>query len=108
MAVSISERGASELRRIMKEQNSEDLFLRMSLKGGGCSGFNYFLDFAREPGNFDLTFESNGLKIVIDKKSHLFMNGTVLDFNDGLIDRGFRFNNPMAKTSCGCGTSFGM
>lgn len=108
MAVSITERGASELRRIMHDQKAEELFLRMSLKGGGCSGFNYHLDFAKEPGGFDLTFESNGIRIVIDKKSHLFMNGTELDFSDGLIDRGFRFNNPMAKTSCGCGTSFGI
>ena len=108
MAIEVSQRGASELGRIMKEQDCEELFLRMSLKGGGCSGFNYHLDFAKEPTNFDHVFESQGIKIIVDKKSYIFMNGTVLDFSDGLIDRGFKFNNPIAKTACGCGTSFGI
>jgi iron-sulfur cluster assembly protein len=108
MAVEISEKGAAELSRIMKEQDSEDLYLRMSLKGGGCSGFNYHLDFAKDPTEFDHSFESHGIKIIVDKKSYIFMNGTILDFNDGLLDRGFKFKNPLAKSSCGCGTSFGI
>ncbi|MBT3784800.1 iron-sulfur cluster assembly accessory protein [bacterium] len=108
MAIEISERGAQELSRIMNEQECSDLYLRMSLKGGGCSGFNYHLDFAKEPTDFDHVFDSKGIKIIVDKKSYIFMNGTVLDFSDGLIDRGFQFKNPIAKSSCGCGTSFGI
>jgi len=108
MAIEISERGAQELSRIMKDQDCEDLYLRMSLKGGGCSGFNYHLDFAKDPTDFDHVFDSKGIKILVDKKSYIFMNGTILDFSDGLIDRGFQFKNPLAKSSCGCGTSFGI
>jgi len=108
MAIEVSERGAKELSRIMTEQNCQELYLRMSLKGGGCSGFNYHLDFTKEPTYFDHVFESNGIKVVVDKKSYIFMNGTTLDFSTGLLDRGFRFENPMAKISCGCGTSFGI
>jgi iron-sulfur cluster assembly accessory protein len=108
MAVSISEIAAKELKRIMKGQDCVELFLRMSLKGGGCSGFNYHLDFAKDATEFDHTFESNGVNLLVDKKSYIFMNGTEVDFNNGLLDRGFRFNNPIAKSSCGCGTSFGI
>ena len=92
----------------MKDQDCEDLYLRMSLKGGGCSGFNYHLDFAKDPTDFDHVFDSKGIKILVDKKSYIFMNGTILDFSDGLIDRGFQFKNPLAKSSFGCGTSFGI
>jgi iron-sulfur cluster assembly protein len=104
--IEVSEKAAVELKRILKEQECEDLYVRISLKGGGCAGFNYHMDFTKEPTEFDLVFESNGLKIVCDKKSHLLMNGTVIDFSDGLLDRGFRFNNPMAKATCSCGSSF--
>jgi len=108
MAISVSERAAQELGRIMSEQDCADLYLRMSLKGGGCSGFNYFLDFAKKPTDFDHVFESNGINVIVDKKSYIFMNGTELQFSDGLIDRGFQFKNPLAKNACGCGTSFGI
>ena len=108
MAIEVTEKAAKELLRIMKEQDAEDLYLRLSLKGGGCSGFNYHLDFAKEASEHDNTFESNGIKVLVDKKSYLFMNGTILDFKEGLIDRGFKFENPIAKATCGCGTSFGV
>ena len=81
--------------------------MRIGAKGGGCSGFTYVLDFDRAgPTEFDLTFEQHGVKIVVDKKSEFFMGGTELDFNDGLLDRGFVFKNPQASGTCGCGTSF--
>jgi iron-sulfur cluster assembly protein len=104
--IEITEKAAAELKRIMAEQKSEDSYVRISLKGGGCAGFSYNLDFAKDVTDFDLTFESNGLKVLVDKKSHLLMNGTVVDFHDGILDRGFRFNNPVAKTTCSCGISF--
>ena len=82
-------------------------WVRIGAKGGGCSGFSYVLDFdANGPTEFDLSFEEHGVKLVIDKKSEFFMGGTTLDFNDGLLDRGFVFKNPSATGSCGCGTSF--
>lgn len=104
--IEVTEKAATELLRIMDEQKMTGSYVRISLKGGGCAGFSYHLDFAKNSTDFDLTFESNGVQILIDKKSHLLMNGTVIEFQDGILDRGFRFNNPVAKTTCSCGTSF--
>ena len=107
--VSITERAATEVQRIMQENGMDPAatWLRVGAKGGGCSGFSYVLDFDRNgPTEFDVTFQEHGVHIVVDKKSEFFMGGTRLDFNDGLLDRGFRFENPSATGSCGCGTSF--
>lgn len=107
--VDITERAAKEIRRVIDEQNfpADTTFVRIGAKGGGCSGFSYVLDFdLNGPTEYDLTFEKHGVKVVIDKKSEFFMGGTTVDFNDGLLDRGFVFQNPSASGSCGCGTSF--
>ena len=107
--VQLSERAAKEIQRVIKEQKfpEESTWVRIGAKGGGCSGFTYVLDFDQAgPTEFDLTFEQHGVKIVVDKKSEFFMGGTELDFNDGLLDRGFVFKNPQASGTCGCGTSF--
>jgi iron-sulfur cluster assembly protein len=106
--VSVTERAAKEIRRVVAEHNlPADCWVRIGAKGGGCSGFTYVLDFDQNgPTEFDLGFEENGVHVVIDKKSEFFMGGTILDFNDGLLDRGFVFKNPAAKSTCGCGTSF--
>lgn len=107
--VHITPRAAEEVQRVIAEQNfpAETTWLRIGAKGGGCSGFSYVLDFEQtEPTEFDLTFEENGVRMVIDKKSEFFMGGTIVDFKDGLLDRGFVFQNPSATGSCGCGTSF--
>ena len=85
----------------------ESTWVRIGAKGGGCSGFTYVLDFDTEgPTEFDLTFEEHGVRLIVDKKSEFFMGGTILDFNDALLDRGFVFKNPAATGSCGCGSSF--
>jgi iron-sulfur cluster assembly protein len=84
----------------------EDVPVRIGIKGGGCSGFTYTFDFDAKKGRFDLEFESEGLKILVDKKSHMYIDGTVVDWSYGLMDRGLKFTNPSAKGSCGCGTSF--
>lgn len=106
--IQVTERAAQEIRRVIAEQQFEgDCWVRIGAKGGGCSGFTYVLDFdPNGPTEFDLTFEQHGVRIVIDKKSEFFMGGTMLDFNDGLLDRGFVFKNPQASGTCGCGTSF--
>ncbi len=107
--IALTERAAKEIRRVMEENSfdPENSWVRIGAKGGGCSGFSYVLDFdSNGPTEYDLTFEQHDVKILIDKKSEFFMGGTELDFNDGLLDRGFVFKNPSATGTCGCGTSF--
>ncbi len=106
--VHVTERAAAEILRVISEQKFDGkTWVRIGAKGGGCSGFTYVLDFDQNgPTEFDLTFEQHGVHLVVDKKSEFFMGGTILDFNDGLLDRGFVFKNPLATGTCGCGTSF--
>ena len=107
--VQVTERAAKEIQRVIIEQKFpvESTWVRIGAKGGGCSGFTYVLDFDQTgPTEFDLTFQQHGVNVVVDKKSDFFMGGTELDFNDGLLDRGFVFKNPQASGTCGCGTSF--
>ena len=106
--VHLTERAAKEILRVIGEQNfPSTTWVRIGAKGGGCSGFTYVLDFDQTgPTEFDLPFTQHGVNFVIDKKSEFFMGGTILDFNDGLLDRGFVFKNPQASGTCGCGTSF--
>ena len=106
--VHLTERAAKEIQRVIQEQSFPDTtWVRIGAKGGGCSGFTYVLDFDQSgPTEFDLTFSQHGVNLVVDKKSEFFMGGTTLDFNDGLLDRGFVFKNPQATGTCGCGTSF--
>src|SRR5436190_1466535 len=81
-------------------------FVRMGVKGGGCSGLSYSLEFDSEIGPHDKEFELDGIKVVVDKKSYLYLNGTTLDYVQQGLTGGFTFLNPSAKSSCGCGTSF--
>lgn len=107
--VQITERAAKEVMRVIEENQfpADNTYVRIGAKGGGCSGLSYVLDFDKNgPTEFDLVYEQHGVKLLIDKKSSFFMAGTELDFNDGLLDRGFVFKNPTASGSCGCGTSF--
>ena len=109
VVISITERAAQEVSRVIEENQLTvaDTWVRIGAKGGGCSGLTYVLDFDKNgPTEFDITYEMYGVRLVIDKKSSFFMMGTELDFNDGLLDRGFVFRNPEATGSCGCGTSF--
>src|SRR5436189_176495 len=89
-------------------QREDEGGLRVGVKGGGCSGLSYTFAWEREARFGDEVFEGpDGAKIFIDKKSLLYLNGTVLDYDSSLISRGFVFNNPNAKSTCGCGSSFG-
>jgi iron-sulfur cluster assembly protein len=107
MAVALSENAQKQVKQLKQAQNlPENVFLRMGVKGGGCSGMSYSLEFDTEMGPHDKEFEIDGIKVVVDKKSYLYLNGTTLDYVTQGLTGGFTFINPQAKSSCGCGTSF--
>lgn len=94
------------MRMIAKESASENAFIRVGVQGGGCSGLMYELNFDTEIKEGDKEFEDNGVKIVVDMKSYLYLIGTELDYSGGLNGKGFSFVNPNANRTCGCGESF--
>jgi iron-sulfur cluster assembly protein len=102
----ISEKAAAQVRLIQERENRPNTYLRVSVVGGGCSGLSYKLSFDEAPKEKDKVFEIHGVKIAVDGKSLLFIRGTILEFTDGLNGQGFVFENPNAKSSCGCGSSF--
>lgn len=108
MAVTISETAAGEIKRVLTEQNmSGETVLRIGVAGGGCSGFQYSLGFDNSTdAEKDHVTDQHGIKVAVDKKSALFLDGTTVDFYEGLEKRGFTFNNPNAVRTCGCGSSF--
>ena len=110
MAIQLSESAAKEIRQIIKDQNlsEEGTRLRVGVKGGGCSGFSYMLDLVddTERTENDEEQESQGVKILIDNRSLLYLDNTQIDFKDEVMQRGFVFKNPNATSSCGCGSSF--
>lgn len=107
-AVTITEKAASEIQRIVQEQelDAEKVHLRVGVKGGGCSGFNYILDLTEAVRDTDEVMEQHGVRVVCDPKSLLYLHGTVVDFKDEIMSRGFVFQNPNATATCGCGSSF--
>jgi iron-sulfur cluster assembly protein len=108
MSLMLSEKAANEVKKIITEQKlPEATVLRVGITGGGCSGFSYSLGFdsAMDADN-DMKFDCHGVTVVVDKKSELYLDGTTVDFFDGLEKRGFTFDNPNAVKSCGCGSSF--
>jgi iron-sulfur cluster assembly protein len=107
--INVTAKAIAEIKKIMEENNvPADYGLRVGIKGGGCSGLSYTLGFDAESRAGDNVLEIEGVKIYIDMKSNLYLSGTELDFTDGLNGRGFVFNNPNAKRTCGCGSSFGV
>ena len=105
--IAITERAAAEVKRIVSEQKlPESTALRVGVKGGGCSGFSYTLGFDDQMSETDQLYEVDGVRIVCDPKSFLYLNGTQIDFEDNLMGRGFKFGNPNAAKTCGCGESF--
>ncbi len=108
MAISLTERAAGEVKRIMQDQKVEtEMFLRVGVTGGGCSGFSYALQFDKAyDEKADSRYDIHGVPVVVDKKSALYLDGTTVDFYEGLEKRGFTFENPNAVRSCGCGSSF--
>lgn len=107
MAITLTERAAKQIRKLFAEgKMPEGTCLRVGIKGGGCSGFNYVLNVADKPAEDDEVFTSNDVRMVVDPKSYLYLNGTEIDYDEVLMGRGFVFKNPNAKDSCSCGASF--
>lgn len=107
MSVTLSERAASEIKRIMDEQGSpEGTLVRVGVKGGGCSGFSYDFGWDTQVTEKDRVAEFHGVKVAIEKKFDPYLDGTEIDFIDEIGRRGFAFNNPNVQKSCGCGSSF--
>lgn len=111
MAIQLSERAAAELKTLMAqevEQNhmTPNAVLRLMVVGGGCSGFSYKMGFDENVTPEDRVEEVNGVRVAVDQKSYLYLGGTEVDFQDGLMGRGFVFQNPNASGQCGCGSSF--
>ncbi len=107
MSVTLTEKAAVEVKRIIEEQGGDEpMLLRVSVQGGGCSGFSYGLGFDTESSEKDRIAEFHGVKLAVEKKFDPYLDGTVIDFYDGLEKRGFVFNNPNVVKSCGCGSSF--
>jgi iron-sulfur cluster assembly protein len=106
--IQITEAAAHRIRTLMAKQGVREGGLRVGVKGGGCSGLSYTFVWERQARTGDEVFEGpDGAKIFIDRKSLLYLDGTVLDYDTSLLSKGFVFNNPNAKTTCGCGSSFG-
>ena len=107
MALKLSDAAVKQVKELRQAQNlGEDVFLRMGVKGGGCSGMSYALEFDNEVGPEDREFQIDGVRVVCDTKSYLYLSGTTLDYVQEGLTGGFTFGNPNAKSSCGCGSSF--
>jgi iron-sulfur cluster assembly protein len=106
--VFLSESAAREVNNIVQQQelDASKIRLRVGVKGGGCSGFSYLLDLTESQKDSDEVFVQHGIRIIVDPKSLLYLNGTTIDFKDEIMGRGFVFQNPNATSSCGCGSSF--
>lgn len=105
--ISISPKAAEQVKNQLIKRGTPEAYLRLGVKGGGCSGFSYVIQFEdNPPREKDLLFELEGIKVLVDKKSILYLNGAVLNWEKTLIHQGFKFSNPNEKASCGCGTSF--
>ena len=104
--ITVTDSAKEQAIKLMKEDGKPNLFIRVGVEGGGCSGLMYQLKFDNEEQEGDKSFEDNGIKVVVDKKSFLYLIGTSLDYSGGLNGKGFVFNNPNAGRTCGCGESF--
>src|SRR5258706_16421205 len=104
--VQLTEKAVEKVREILSTQEPKPTGLRISVVGGGCSGFSYSMAFENQPNMLDKTYDINGLKIFVDQASLLYLDGAEVDFVETLEGSGFKFNNPQVKSTCGCGSSF--
>ncbi|OGP50736.1 MAG: hypothetical protein A2X89_10630 [Deltaproteobacteria bacterium GWD2_55_8] len=105
LSLNITDPAAKRIKELVAAESKEGQGLRLKIVGGGCSGLQYKLDLDTERTG-DRVFEKEGAKVLVDMKSLLYLNGTELDYREGLMESGFVFQNPNVKRSCGCGTSF--
>jgi len=103
--IAISDRAAEKIRELLAAEKREEQGLRVKVVGGGCSGLQYKLDLDSQKAG-DRVFEKNEARILVDLKSFLYLNGTEIDYKEGLMESGFVFQNPNVKRACGCGASF--
>ena len=103
--IEMTDQAAARIQRLVAEKGQPEAGLRVKVVGGGCSGLTYKMDLDQVRQG-DKVFEHAGAKLVVDRKSFLYLNGTILDFQDGLMSSGFNLQNPNVKRSCGCGSSF--
>ncbi|WP_412987019.1 HesB/IscA family protein [Pontimicrobium sp. IMCC45349] len=108
--IKVSDTAKNKVVQLMNEDgfNPSENYVRVGVKSGGCSGLSYDLKFDKEQQDDDKVFEDNGIKIIVDKKSFLYLIGTTLEYSGGLNGTGFVFNNPNANRTCGCGESFSL
>jgi iron-sulfur cluster assembly protein len=102
----VSPAALARVKRLIAKDGREGVFLRLGVKGGGCSGLEYVIKLDTHPSKLDISLEIEGVRVVSDSKSAKFLDGAVLEFTNNLIGGGFKFENPNAGRSCGCGTSF--
>jgi iron-sulfur cluster assembly protein len=105
-AIEISEKAATRIKTLTAEKGTPEGGLRLGVKGGGCSGLSYFIDWAPAPARFDQVIERDGARVFVDPKSAVFLAGTTVDWQQTLMQTGFVFRNPNVKSACGCGESF--
>ncbi len=105
--ITLSDAAVAKIRSLVPEDQDEERGLRVKVVGGGCSGLSYKMDLDQKRDG-DRVFERDGARIIIDRKSYLYLNGTELDYADDLMQSGFNLQNPNVKRSCGCGASFGV
>ena len=106
--ITISDSAKQRLHDLLDKDDIKKSFVRVGVESGGCSGLSYKLDFDNKKHQDDEMIENNGIKLLVNKKSFLYLIGTTLEFSDGLNGKGFVFNNPNAKRTCGCGESFSL
>jgi len=104
--VTITPKAAQKVHELQENEGYQGYGLRVGVRGGGCSGLSYMIEFAENPENGDKVWEVNGVKLFVDPKSYLYLVGTELDFVETLMETGFKFNNPNVAKECGCGESF--
>jgi len=108
LKVELTPKAIEKAKAALAKRGTPDAMLRLGVKGGGCSGFSYVIEFADQSRTRDVVFDFDGLKVVCDPKSLVFLNGSVLDYEVKLMQHGFKFVNPNEATGCGCGESFGV
>jgi iron-sulfur cluster assembly protein len=104
--IQITPSAVRKVKKLLIDRGTPHLGLRLAIRGGGCSGLSYFMDFTERAEATDQVFDFDGLAVFVDPKSLAVLDGTELDYGEGITNHGFHFNNPKAKSSCGCGTSF--
>ena len=104
--ITITDQAAAKVKDLLSQEDNKELALRVGVRPGGCSGYTYEMYFDSEVGENDMSFEQQGVKLIVDRDSAPLIQGAILEYKDALVGAGFTINNPNAKRSCGCGSSF--